>query len=217
MALALLVAATPVPPSGRLTVLVRIDTHALERYVRVSDLTREIRALWAPYAEIDVTDINKPAERGYHDQLRLVVVERQQSNTSEEPLAWITFTAPGQPEDLITVSIGGARTLMAEARWGDRRIADLTRFHQRQFMTRALARSAAHEIGHYLLRSSAHSRAGLMRERLTAADVMDNDLRVFRLEPAQIEAMRRRIARAPMGSDLDLCARRKEQDLTPLS
>jgi hypothetical protein len=35
----------------RLAVLVRIDTQALERHVNVSDVIREIRALWTPYAD----------------------------------------------------------------------------------------------------------------------------------------------------------------------
>jgi hypothetical protein len=31
-----------------------------------------------------------------------------------------------------------------------------------------------------------------MRDRLTMADIMDNDLRAFRLETSQIDALRRR-------------------------
>jgi len=40
-----------------------------------------------------------------------------------ESLAWISFTAPGQPADLITVSIDGVRKLMDDGRWGNLRLA----------------------------------------------------------------------------------------------
>jgi len=177
----------------RLAVLVRIDTQALERHVNVADVILEIRAPWKPYADIDFADIVAPVERGYDDELRLAVDERTPSSaTTARPLGWITFTAPEQPADLITVSVGEARQLMNEGRWGDLRIAQLPTATRQQFMTRSIARSAAHEIGHYLLRSRAHTRTGLMRTRLTVDDIMDTDLRAFKLDASQIDALRRR-------------------------
>ena len=194
LALILLVMGKPPTPARRLAVLVRIDTQALERHVNVSDMIREIRALWQPYADIDFADAVAAVEPG-HDELRLVVDESTRSNAATaQSLAWIMFTAPGQPADLVTVSIREARKLMNEGRWRDQPMAQLPEVERQQFMTRSLARSAAHEIGHYLLRSSAHSRTGLMRGRLTVADIMDNDLRGFRLEASQIDALRRRAA-----------------------
>jgi hypothetical protein len=193
LALVLLMTGEPPTPGRRLAVLVRIDTQPLERYVNVSDVIREIRALWQPYADIDFADVVAAVEPG-HDELRLVVDESARSNATARSLAWIKFTATGQPADLVTVSIGEARNLMNEGRWRDQPMAQLPEVERQQFMTRSLARSAAHEIGHYLLRSSAHSRTGLMRGRLTVADIMGNDLRVFRLEPSQIDALRRRAA-----------------------
>jgi hypothetical protein len=192
LALSLLVATGSPTPFRRLAVLVTIDPQAVERYAPVSDVTREIRAIWDPYADLDFAEVAATVTRTYDAQLRLVVDELPSNSPTAESLGWITFTAPGQPADVITVSGGGARNLMAQGRWGDRRLAELTRVHQRQFMTRALARSAAHEIGHYLLRSSAHSRTGLMRDRLTVDIIMDNDRRPLRLEPPQIAMLRRR-------------------------
>jgi len=85
------------------------------------------------------------------------------------------------------VSIDGVRKLMDDGRWGNLRLADLTGKHRQQFMTHALARSAAHEIGHYLLRSSLHRAPALMRDRLSVDLIMDNDLRRFHLEAPQID------------------------------
>jgi len=192
LALALVVSAEPALPSPRLAVLVRVDTHGLERHVRVADVIREIQTLWAPYADIDFTDLDAPSKRAYDDEIRLVVDRVPSGAPSVESLAWISFTAPGHPADLITVSIDGVRKLMDGGRWGNLRLPDLTGRHRQQFMTRALARSAAHEIGHYLLRSSVHSRTGLMRDRLWVDLIMENDLRRFHLEAPQIAVLRRR-------------------------
>src|SRR5204863_3984615 len=68
LALALVVAAEPALPSPRLAVLVRIDTQELERHVRVADVIREIQTLWAPYADIDFTDLDAPSKRAYDDE-----------------------------------------------------------------------------------------------------------------------------------------------------
>jgi hypothetical protein len=210
LALALLAAGKPSTLSHRLTVLVRVDTHALERYVEVTDVIREIRAVWKPYADIDVIDLADAAQGPYDDTVRLLVTDRAQSEPTAEALAWTTFAAPGQPADVITVSIDAARQLMAGARWGAGPVVDLPKFHRQRFLMRTLALSAAHEIGHYLLRSTAHSRGGLMRERLTGADIMASDLRTLRLEPPQIDALRRRAALAGLVVNSDVRPARTE-------
>jgi hypothetical protein len=190
-----LLAGTTSTLSHRLTVLVRIDWHALERYVEVPDTIREIRAVWQPYADIEVIDLDEAGKGPYDDTVRLVVTERAQSDgPSAEALAWITFAEPGQPADVVTVSIDAAMRLLAGARWGGRPVVELPKQSRQHLLARTLARSAAHEIGHYLLRSTAHSRDGLMRKRLPVADLMANDLRAFRLEPPQIGALGLRAA-----------------------
>jgi hypothetical protein len=58
----------------------------------------------------------------------------------------------------------------------------------------ALARGIAHELGHYILRSSAHASNGLMRPRLTVFDMMVPGTDLFRLLPDQIKLLERRTA-----------------------
>src|SRR5258708_37039209 len=50
---------------------------------------------------------------------------------------------------------------------------------------RAMGRALAHEMGHYLLSSKAHTATGLMRARITATEFFGNDPRRFQLDNAQ--------------------------------
>ena len=51
----------------------------------------------------------------------------------------------------------------------------------RRARANAMARAIAHEIGHYLMRSSQHSHKGLMRPMFTAQDLVEPGTGRFRL------------------------------------
>ena len=91
-----------------------------------------------------------------------------------------------------------ARTLLHASRWGA-----LPQMVQRTFLVRALARAIAHELGHYLLESRTHSAHGLMRGHLTAEDIMQPLHSSDRLEPAQIERLRRGVLFAQTSATSD--------------
>jgi hypothetical protein len=106
----------------------------------------------------------------------------------------------GQPQNTITVSVTGARTMMSRGKWMGRTIDTLPPSLRQRFMTRTLSRSAAHEIGHYLLRSGAHAPRGLMRERMTVEEIMDDAPALYRLLPGEIASLHQRRAGAPAGA-----------------
>ena len=110
-------------------------------------------------------------------------------------LGWIEFL-DGRPRNTITVSIAAARTLMNHGKWLGRPIDTLPPALRQRFVTRALSRSAAHEIGHYLLRSSTHAARGLMRERMTIDEIMDDAPALNRLLPDEIASLDQRLAGA---------------------
>jgi hypothetical protein len=195
------IAAAPAP---RLRVLVRIDPRGAGKGFRIPDLVDQIREIWRPYIDIDFADVEAgSALTGYDDELTLLIIDRlqvqddllqapQSSGSSNEPaLGWIRFVA-GRPESTITVSLAAATSLMSRGRWLGRRLDELPPPLQRQFVTHALSRSAAHEIGHYLLRSSAHTADGLMRQRMTVPEIMEQELRFFRLRTSQVSVLERR-------------------------
>lgn len=209
LALAVLAgSAMPPPPaasvaSSVLRVRVRVDTRAADRYVRLADLMDTVRAIWKPYADIVFADTADLGGDGYDEELQLVVSGRPGSAASgASALGWITFAAPGRPADFVTVSVATAQTLMARNSWMGRRFELLPPALRQQLVTRAVSWSAAHEIGHYLLRTDQHTPDGLMKAQLTAADVMQNGRQWVRLDPRDAETLRARAARAGLQTKL---------------
>ena len=176
----------------RLRVIVRLDADSATKGIQMDNVFDEVRAIWKPYADVDFAGSADLRVSSSDADLRLMITDRPgPSDASERPaLAWITFVA-GQPANTMTASVAAVRNLMGE-RWRDRRIVELPIRFQRRFVVQALSRSIAHEIGHYLLRSSAHASRRLMRPHLTVSDIMENELDLFRLEPAEIDQLKRR-------------------------
>ena len=195
--------ATPAPPAASLPaasalrVLVRVDTRAVEKHLRLADLMRTVQTIWKPYADIVFADTADLGGDGDVDEIQLIVAEAKGSAASgASALGWITFIAPGRPANVVTVSVATARSLLAGESLMGRRLDQLPPALRQQLVTRAVGWSAAHEIGHYLLRTSAHSVAGLMKPQLTASDVMRNDREWTQLAPHDAEILRRRAAQA---------------------
>jgi hypothetical protein len=197
-------AAPPAPAvSSALRVLVRIDTHNAEKHVRLADLIRDVRAIWTPYVDIVFADTADLGGDGYDDELQLVMSERPGSDVSgASALGWIVFVAPGRPANVVTVSVATARKLMAGESWMGRRFDDLPPPLRQQWITRAISWSAAHEIGHYLLRTKAHSGDGLMKAQLTALEVIRNDRAWIQLQPHEVEVLRRRASHDGLVADI---------------
>jgi hypothetical protein len=179
----------------RLHVLVVVDADSARRIQDMSGVTAEVRDIWKPYVDLDFADIGNADGSGYDDGLRLLIVDIPRTQAPDgATLGWIEFPTPGGPSNVITVSLPIVTRLIDESRWGGRPIKDLPAGLRRQFVRRALGRVIAHEIGHYLLRSSAHAPSGLMRGRLAAADILDRNPANIRLRPTEIERLERRFA-----------------------
>ena len=193
--LALVLSSGSPPPTGRLTVLVTLDARTVPAHLDLLEVSRQIRTIWTPYVDIDVVDAGAPLRRAYDERVSLVMAgSAREPARSHDALGWTTFPAPGQPDDFVTVSIDTARRLLTEGRWRGQRIAELPPLGRERFLALTVGRGAAHEIGHYLLRSSQHAASGLMQPQLTIADIMEDDSRRFRLLPHEVETLRRRAA-----------------------
>ena len=168
--LALMAFAGPAMASERPRLQVRI---APERDVALdaSDLkaiASDVRRIWAPVLDVIVTwpsDVSRPV---VVDSIPLVLTARTLSGGDSGGLGWIAF-AGDEPQPEITVSVTVAQRMLQNGAWRGRPFSSLPPRASRLFMQRAVARASAHEIGHYLLRSRAHSHRGLMRAAFTAA------------------------------------------------
>lgn len=101
------------------------------------------------------------------------------------PLGAITFAPDGAPAPVITVFVTDLVQLVSRThvlgadqwQW-PRALFDLV-------VGRALGRVLAHELGHFLLRSPAHTAAGLMRPLQRADDLVAPARASFTLSPAE--------------------------------
>jgi hypothetical protein len=179
-----------------LHLLVRVDAPAAIKPAMIAGIAAEARSIWKPYG-VDVTvalpggvAAGEPGE-----EIRLLITDRLPPVTSRGDVAglgWIEFVGPEQPAGAITVSLAAALKLSDRATWAGKPVDLLPAVIREEFLTRALGRAAAHEIGHYLLRSTVHAPRGLMRPRFAADEIMDQRLTGFRLEPSQVDLLDRR-------------------------
>jgi hypothetical protein len=188
-------------PRARLLVLVRTEGRDGVDDRQMRTITSGVRDIWRPYVDVAFGTTGDLRRTIDDDQLQLVVTDRV-VNGSDGSLGWIEFV-DGEPARTITVSSGAAKLLVARGSWGGKRLEAWPPRLREHFMTRALARSIAHEIGHYLLRSRTHARKGLMRARFSVDEIMDTGLAGYRLAAAEVKMLERRLleyAQAPVRS-----------------
>jgi hypothetical protein len=150
-------------------------------------IERELQRIWAPHLRVSMAWPGALVAPAFDERLELVVTNRLPPSGSPDALGWVDFLAPERPARTITISLAAARRLAAQARWPVNSWPAPRALHDR-FIARTLARSIAHELGHFLLRSSAHGPRGLMRARFTASDMFESE-ESFGLEPPERAAL----------------------------
>jgi hypothetical protein len=193
---ALLLAA--VPPAARTVsppaIVVRVRQDAGEPLppARLRRIEGHVRAIWRPYADVQLMASGAlPVDRA-DDTLTLVVTDQRLHSAAGDGLGWIEFI-DDEPSRTITVSRTEAEALAARSVWGGRPLTAWPPAVFDGFVERALARSIAHEIGHYLLRSKVHARRGLMRAEFLPAELMNPSPASYYLEPEAVDILQRRL------------------------
>jgi hypothetical protein len=198
-ALALMLAAAAAEPSiadasrPRLQVVAHIEPGVAVDRTDLAEIAANVRQTWRPYVVVSVTTADDPRRSIAGDELQLVVTTRMLPEDHGLGLGWIEFV-DGEPQSTITVSVAAVARLTQDGRWRGKPFGAWPPITARLFLRRALARAVAHEIGHYLLRSRTHARAGLMQAMLTVDDIMDRRPSVNRLEPAAVARLRETVS-----------------------
>lgn len=104
-------------------------------------------------------------------------------------LGWVLFQ-DGRPDRLLHASASAARRLVLDVRLGGRSLLDVPIVARDALIARAVGRAAAHEIGHYLLASPAHTPHGLMRATFTPQEIGSHERAPFALDPEQKERLK---------------------------
>jgi len=188
--LALLVAAsaslTPrVPMRPTLELIVELESGVALTPADLAAVSRELTAIWSPLVDLHVTLPGERTRAAVTDVVRMTLTTRRLEGRDSGGLGWIDFH-DGVPQPTITISTTALAGLIATGTWNHRTIRSLPPYAARLALRHGLARAAAHELGHYLLRSTEHTRTGLMRARFTVDDLLDSRARTTRLEAEQI-------------------------------
>lgn len=104
--------------------------------------------------------------------------ERGTSTSSAQPLGWIRF-ADDQPDPDLYLSYANAISLLELSRGAIGLSHSMTVLERDIYLSRAMGRALAHELGHYLLASKAHTADGLMKANRSAAEFFSSDRRRF--------------------------------------
>ena len=175
----------------------------------VARILAEADAIWHPSgvtfvwqrAARVVVPYSRASETGPYvpKTLRLVIGDnRGAGRDGRLPLGWILFDDVAMPEQEIYLSHINALQMMAEARGVVGTIEQMPILQREMLLARAMGRALAHELGHYLLASKIHTRGGLMKATLTAAELFSHDSDRLRIDPAQRRVIGARLRGEPL-------------------
>ena len=201
--LAIVLAAAAVSAAGpQRTLNINLATSQELSAVSTGSLVAEVNAIWwhsnlsLVWRTADVSE-PLPAMPDSEDWLRVLVLARQTRRAGDAS----TFTV-GE-----LVRTEGARPLAIASLTAARRVVDESvRPHELEHARDSekrlgvvLGRAVAHEIGHYLLRTSGHATQGLMRANIQAQEFADIHSRSFMLDRGA-RAHLARLANAPLST-----------------
>lgn len=186
-------AAAPVAARPSLQLVIRDETTPPLSAAIVRDMLKELRAIWHAHVEIQAAAAPGLAGAIADDVLEVVVGDKPSRAAAADSLGWIEFV-DGEPSRTINLSRRAASLLRDRTALAGRPLDALPAAIQDQFLARALGRAAAHEIGHYLLRSRTHETSGLMRTHFASVDLVERSPRNFRLSLAEVRQLERRFS-----------------------
>lgn len=154
------------------------------------DATEQTRLIWKA-AGVTVTSGREadPVPAGAEIVPLRIEPETSKQINGRTVLAWVNLDEQRRPGPIF-VSLPGLSKLLSRGDFHGRPVADQTRNVIRELTAQSVGRVIAHELGHYLLRSSLHSALGLMRPRYSAADLIGYSLAPFHIGPAQLAEIR---------------------------
>jgi hypothetical protein len=159
-----------------------VDQGSLPPDVSLPVVAKEVRAIWKPLVDVVfTTDRGSCVSCG--DRLALHITDAPPAEGPDpEAIGWIRFV-DGRPQPTVSIAAAPVRRVLADGVWMGRPLKTLPRGAQSRFLSIAVGRAVAHEIGHYVFRSPAHHPQGLMRARFTLRDFLDTNSGHFRAMP----------------------------------
>jgi hypothetical protein len=123
------------------------------------------------------------------------------SHGGQLPLGWIVFDDVATPEQEIYVSYGNALRYMEAATAVVGLVDQMPTMQREMLLGRAMGRTLAHELGHYLFASKVHTPRGLMKASRTAYEFFSPDRSGFAIEARQRQAIVARLRSDTAGAN----------------
>lgn len=181
---------TPSAPTIGVTVVVG---HAVPKTV-VPHILDEADAIWRQ------TDVRFAWQRDGRlpTALRVVIDDDHGAPLdADTPLGWVHFSGD-VPDPEIHVSYANAYALLEASQSVFNALLMMPTLQRDMLLGYAMGRALAHELGHYLLASKAHTKTGLMQTRRSAVDLFSSDRSHFRIDDAERSAAAARIMPPPV-------------------
>jgi hypothetical protein len=118
----------------------------------------------------------------------------------EFALGWIVFDDVTTPQREIYLSYTNANALLESASSVVGPVQWMPPLQREILLARAMGRALAHELGHYLSASKAHSHKGLMKAVHSASELFGLGRSLFQLTPDERQRMAARFASVLMAS-----------------
>lgn len=198
--LALAAAAIMAPP-----MTIEIDAPRIPTEV-VSTAIQEASAIWRTAGlEIEWIECARPVARtidvrstsGYVARGLAVRVTIDDNpglmRDAAKVLGYVLFV-DGEPQPGIHLSYENATALLHESQGGSA-VSAMTPYERHTLLGRALGRALAHELGHFLLSSKAHTKGGLMQAHRRTTDLFKRDRDGFEVSAAERSVLASRFAR----------------------
>lgn len=191
----------PIATLAVLVITVTAQTPAVTPTL-VNHVIEEVDAIWKP-AGLSIVWNRQP---GVEPSLHVTIGPSRGSASSRdasEPLGWIPFEA-NRPQPNIYVSLANTIDLLQNSRGVVGHTTGMPIAERETYVGRAMGRALAHEIGHYLLASRDHTRAGLMKATRTAAEFFAIDHVRFDVSTTERAIVEQRLNAAVVVADANL-------------
>jgi len=143
-------------------------------------LIGEAQSIWER-GHVSLKWLRDKSDAGGDPVLRVLVVARPVTTPEHTPWTVAELVKPEGFNAVAIASTTGARRILDESRWAQ--MMPPTALYDYRLGI-VLGRAVAHEIGHYLLRTSTHAKEGLMRARIDAREFADPRSDRFHLDQA---------------------------------
>jgi hypothetical protein len=202
-------AAAPASSSAIPPMIVNVTTSAdlkPELVARILEETNQIwrqsgvTFVWRTAARV-VVPYSRASETGPYvpNTLRLTIGDnRGEGRNGRLPLGWIVFDDADAPAQEIYLSYANGLQMLIEARGVVGIVEQMPLMQRDMLLARAMGRALAHEMGHYLLASKAHTTQGLMKAILSAVELFSLESDRLRLDPSQRGVVAARLRGQPL-------------------